>query len=529
MLTVSVEAWIGNAAAVLSGTWGAVSRRAHQSGYSRTTLSQHAQRVVQAVFNEQAGGISYETLWEDHERLRAENAALWQAWCEAEELGEAKQREFASASCAMGLSLTQIVMLLAIVLPSGAVPRRATVGRWVQQAGAQSSRLLAVLDRACQAWVLRLCLDEIFFHREPILMAVEPASMAWVAGQRGPDRTGDSWSEVITRWPCLEHVLADGGKGLERGVKLANATRQAQVQDPALPSTPPITMSLDVFHTQRELERVLHRQWSHAERQLEVASEAEAKVDQYKQRGRDARGVAGQSWRAWRKAERLFDEAVQADAAVAQINVALAWFDPDGTLWTRASAQAHLRQASEHLPGQPWNKVRRVLRDERTLSHLDRLHEQLTAAVSEPLLREASTRLWSVSEALRQAQGDRCVHLHHVVVLQQLVCQRLCAQWDAAYERVATLLQGAVRASSAVECVNSVGRMHQGRHRYLSQEMLDLKRVYWNCRTFHEGKRKGHCPYELLGLTLPTYDWWQLLQMNPDELEQKLSTQTVRA
>ena len=529
MLTLSVEAWIGNAAAVLSGTWGAVSRRARQSGYSRTILYHHAQRVVQAVFNEQAGGISYASLWEENERLRAENEALWQAWCEAEELSEATQREFASASCAMGLSLTQIVTLLAIVLPSGAVPSRATVGRWVQQAGEQASRLLAVLDRACQAWVLRLCLDEIFFHREPILMAVEPASMAWVAGQRGPDRTGESWAEVITRWPCLEHILADGGKGLARGVKVANDTRQAQGQDAALPSPSPITMSLDVFHTQRELERVLRRQWSQAERQLEVASEAEAKVAQYKQHGRDARGVAGQSWRAWRKAERLFDEAVQAEAAVAQINAALAWFAPDGTLWTRASAQAHLRQASEHLPGQPWNKVRRVLRDERTLRHLDRLHEQLSAAVSDPLLREALIRLWTVSEVLRQAEGAHRVHLHPVVVLQQRVCQRLCTQWDTAYERVATLLQGAVRASSAVECVNSVMRMHQGRHRYISQGMLNLKRVYWNCRTFHEGKRKGHCPYDLLGLTLPTYDWWQLLQIRPEELEQQLLTQNVRA
>jgi hypothetical protein len=162
MVTLAVEAWIGNAAAVLSGTWGAVSRRARQSGYSRTTLYQHAQRVGQAVFNEQAWGIRYETLWEDHERLRAENAALWPAWVEAEDLCEAKQRAFAAASCAMGLSLSQIVTLLAMVLPAGAVPSRATVGRWVQQAGEQASRLLAVLDRACQTWVLRLCLDEIF-------------------------------------------------------------------------------------------------------------------------------------------------------------------------------------------------------------------------------------------------------------------------------------------------------------------------------------------------------------------------------
>lgn len=148
-------------------------------------------------------------------RPRSENAALWQAWSEAKELSDAKQRKLASAGSAMGLSLTQVVTLLAIVLPSGGVPSRATVGHWVQQTGARSSRLLALLDRACQAWVLRLCLDEIFLHREPILMAVEPASMAWVAGQRGPDRRGESWAEVVKKWPCLQHVVADGGQGLE--------------------------------------------------------------------------------------------------------------------------------------------------------------------------------------------------------------------------------------------------------------------------------------------------------------------------
>ena len=32
MVTFAVEAWIGNAAAVLSGTWGGVTQRAKQSG-----------------------------------------------------------------------------------------------------------------------------------------------------------------------------------------------------------------------------------------------------------------------------------------------------------------------------------------------------------------------------------------------------------------------------------------------------------------------------------------------------------------
>src|SRR5215467_222987 len=253
---VPVETWIGNAAAVLSGAWGAVTRRAHHSGYSRTAVYIHARRVVQDVTSAHTGGLIYDALWQENERLKAENTALWQAWAEAEDLSEAKQRDLAGSGCAMGLSLSQIVTLLAIVLPLGAVPSRAMVGRWVQAAAAQAGRLLVVLDLACQARVRVLCLDEIFLHREPVLMAIEPHSMAWMAGQRGPDRRGESWCEVINHWPCLEHVIADGGQGLERGVKLANAARGAQGEVPETVSSPVITMGLDVFHTHRELERV---------------------------------------------------------------------------------------------------------------------------------------------------------------------------------------------------------------------------------------------------------------------------------
>jgi hypothetical protein len=106
--------------------------------------------VVEAVTNEQATGISYEALLAANERLKAENEALWQVWSEVEELSESKQREFASAGSAMGLSLSQIVVLLAIVLPRRLVPSRATVGRWVQQSAQQSRGILEVLDRACQ-------------------------------------------------------------------------------------------------------------------------------------------------------------------------------------------------------------------------------------------------------------------------------------------------------------------------------------------------------------------------------------------
>jgi hypothetical protein len=524
VLTLPVEEWIGNAAAVLSGAWGAVTRQSEQSGYSRTAIYTHATRVVQAVANEQAGGVSYEELWADNERLRAENEALWQAWAEAEDLSESKQRELASAGLAMGLSLTQIVILLAIVLPRHMVPSRATVGRWVHQSAQQSSSILRVLDRACRGLVLVLCLDEIFFHREPILMGVEPLSLSWLAGQRGPDRSGESWSQVIEQWPNLEHVIADGGQGLERGVKLANeARREAQELETDAPA--PITMGLDVFHTQREVERVLQRLWKRVEGQMEAAVKADAKVAQAKRRGQDPRGVAGHAGRAWRQAERLFDEAVQAQEAVEQINEALGWFDASGHLYAREQAQKQLDEAIPQLRGESWSKAKRMLKDARTLSHLDRLHEQLRLAVPEPMLREALIHLWYLSRLMKRAEGEDRVRLQEVVVLEQVFCGRLCTDWRAGYLKMDELLRQAVRASSAVEGVNSVVRMHQGRHRHVSQEMLDLKRLYWNCRVFREGKRKERSPYELLGLKLPTSDWWQLLQMDPKELEQKLLTQ----
>ena len=79
--------------------------------------------------------------------------------------------------------------------------------------------------------------------------------------------------------------------------------------------------------------------------------------------------MAGSAGRAWRKAERLFDEAVQAEEAVKQVETALLWLNAAGDLLSRGEAQEQLEKASEKLSGSPWSKGRRLLKDERTLSH----------------------------------------------------------------------------------------------------------------------------------------------------------------
>ena len=122
MCSLPVVTWIGNAATVVSGRWGAVSQRARDVKGSREAMYQQARRVEQAVAWEQAGGPSREELLAEHQRLRDDNRTLWELLDEAETFSQALQQQFAAAAAAMGLSLTQIVKLLAMMLPQRCVP-----------------------------------------------------------------------------------------------------------------------------------------------------------------------------------------------------------------------------------------------------------------------------------------------------------------------------------------------------------------------------------------------------------------------
>ena len=62
----------------------------------------------------------------------------------------------------------------------------------------------------------------------------------------------------------------------------------------------------------------------------------------------------------------------------------------------------------------------------------------------------------------------------------------------------------------------------------MTQGLLDLKRLYWNCRAFREGKRRGRCPYEHLGLKLPSYRFWDLLWMPTSPAGERSDPKSVK-
>ena len=95
-----------------------------------------AQKVHAAVAAEHSGGPSREELIQENQALREENTQLWNWLSLTIEFPLVKQHEFSAVALAMGLSLTQIAVLLALLLGAKAAPARSTVHRWVQAAAA---------------------------------------------------------------------------------------------------------------------------------------------------------------------------------------------------------------------------------------------------------------------------------------------------------------------------------------------------------------------------------------------------------
>jgi hypothetical protein len=347
-------------------------------------------------------------------------------------------------------------------------------------------------------------------------VVVEPTSLALLVGARTGDRSALAWQQALQPFAHLEFVVSDAAKGIAAGVAAVAAARLAQG------SGVPLAQGLDVFHTAQEARRVLAGPWRQAEAAWDEATAADTAVAATKQQGKDARGAAARARRAWERAEQALAAVERPEAAWQRVRAALAVFRPDGSLHDRASATAALEAALPDLAGPAWKKVRNFLRDPRCLAFLDRLHERLAAAEPDPPQRQGWVRRWW----LRQRRPEAAAQPPALALVDAVIRDRLLTpEEQRAYDRVAAVLATTVRASSAVEGINSVLRMQQCRHRRMTQGLLDLKRLYWNCRRLPTGRRRGHCPYELLGVALPSYDFWQLLRTPPEQLTQNVSTE----
>jgi hypothetical protein len=523
MCIVAPPPRLASASVVFFGQHGDVSHHAQQRGVSRQRLYREADSVVRDL---------------DDLARRQQVARLRQRLAETQTCLDELQAQrsqaavvptdvlahFASTAQAEGVSLPVARRLLAVLLGDDA-PSVATPGRLSHQAACRAAALLEVLDEHARPRARQAAADEIFFGRRPVLMVVEPESQCWLGGRLSVSRDGEQWAKELQQLPALEHLVRDGGKGLANGLARVNALRRQQQQ-------PVVTDQLDHFHTLREGRRGLRKTQARAERARARAEEADKKVARQDRQGQARTGYATVAVRKWQQAEAAFHQWERAEQALEQIRQALLPFTAAGELNSRQRATAAVEALASPLPGEHFDKFKRQLRQPETYSYLDRLQSQSEALPVTPEVREAVV----ASEGIRQVpqlvagEGARPGTLRGLLVVFSVL---IASAGQAGRQAVAALRQAlrcVGRASSCVEGLNSVLRMQQSRHRKVTQELLDLKRLYWNSRPFRTGRRQKTSPYQRLRVPLPPgLCWWQLLQLTPDQLRSLLSAQSVAA
>ncbi len=350
-------------------------------------------------------------------------------------------------------------------------------------------------------------------------MTVEPESLCWLGARYTETVTGEAWAQELGTLPNLEQVTRDGGKALSTGVALLSGQRQTQGQ-------PALVDQGDHFHALRGRGGNLYWYQVRARQALTKAEAAQEKLEECGRQGQ-ARGPAAASARAaWKRAEQAMDRWCVVERCWRRTKEAVTLFTSEGELNSRTHAAAVLAETLPQLPEQGFAKSKRALQKAEMLSYLDRVQQKIQALPFAEELKAAAVRQEGLRRRPELLRGEnaQAAAMRGVLLMCALVLSKAGALGEQAVAAVRDICRRACRASSLVECVNSVLRMQQARHRRLSQDLLDLKRLYWNCHRFRTGRRRGTTPYQRLGVPWPEGRWWEVLKITPELLQEKLST-----
>jgi hypothetical protein len=508
---------IGSAFFVCFGRYGDVSRFAEQEGVSRQWVYREAQQVAETLEGTHTRA-EIEGLRQENTALRAAVAELQRQLDVAVVLDEDKQAEFAGVGQACGVTLSQCHTLLDVLIQDKPLSR-ANLGRHTQALGEKAGALLKVFDEDARQRVREAAADEIYV-RDPVLMVVEQESLCWVCGRLSEEVSGAAWSQEFGLLPNMEQVARDGGTGLAKGVALQNAQRQEQGHKPLVEQG-------DHFHALWTGGVGLRRAEKRASSALAEAEEAEKALEKCARQGQKQTGPAARARHAWRQAEKAMDAWCDLERTWQQTKDALLLVTPEGALNTRAQAEAVLAQTLPQLPDSDFAKTKRQLQRPEMLNYLDRVEDQVQKLPLPEEVKQAAVR----QEALRRRpellkeETPQAAALRGVLLVCAVVLGKAGDAGPQAVAAVRDIFRRAYRASSLVECINSVLRMQQAQHRKMTQGLLDLKRLYWNCHTFQTGRRRHTTPYQRLGVPWPEgMRWWEVLKLTPEQLRQRLST-----
>ncbi len=351
--------------------------------------------------------------------------------------------------------------------------------------------------------------DEIFSNGQPNLLVVGNESLYIYALTRQDGRDGDTWGCVLLDMPASQQFASDAGKGLAAGAKVADLPQQ-----------------LDWDHLLRPLWGQVARLEKKAYAALGKIEEREALFAQSHTTKRLEQHLA-----KWEMLVSKADEIITRLDAFYQIarsvDDGFALIDLESGELTNAKQTTHRLQALGTQLGSWSGRIYQKL-----ATNLQNWSKPLFAYQGP--LRRALTPLQSeyghnaIAALCRIWQCEADLKRHRLSLPQQQKRQqvwdnsldeaytllgdtRLWQAWDA----LSTLLSRSWRGSMLAECVNSLLRPVLNRRKHTDQGCLELFRFLHNVRPFLRGKRAGHSPAQLVGISLPD-DPLSLLELAPE-------------
>jgi Transposase len=492
--------------------YGTVSRLAEEWRISRHFIYEVAERVREALDWRRAGRPAEDRAQEELEALGQRVREL-EADCEQLsgqlEVERARNRS-ARFRLLLELALAPVSEDKIVRCLEAAFGRdgRCSVGWVSEQLQRAGGAALAVMQgKEVSQAVEEMALDEIFRHRQPILMAVDPQTLLALVPQAAEDRKGETWQTVLEQYPNLKFVVSDQASGLLKGVQ----------------ETPQqIAHQYDLFHFKRELRRWLRSLEARCYEAMEQVEKARKLIDAPRLLS-SARIQAVIEYRQQAAALDLRLEAFD------WVELIVTYLEEQFEVYDQRRQKLRTRGAAEAAIDEVLGLLREVgvintkplistIEGARTglFTFFTVLEEKFEGMKiewrhiegSRQAVYEAVARCWYWRSRAHTSAWSQHQYLAALVGLEYW--QRRVENFSAVQREVYEALDRVVRASSAVECLNSLLRPYISVKKHLSQGFLALIALYWNTRPLKQ--RGNQTPFQLSGVDLGGDDWVDLIE-----------------
>jgi hypothetical protein len=350
-------------------------------------------------------------------------------------------------------------------------------------------------------------IDELFRHRQPILCVIDPQTLLATVPEAAENRKGETWQTVLDQYPNLEFVVSDQASGLRKGV---NNSRR------------PIAHQYDVFHFKREIGRWLRSQEARCYELMEQVEQARRLIDAPRLLS-SARVQARVEYR--QKAATLDDRLLAFD----WIELIVNYLYENLTAYDMRRKEIRTKAGAEAIIGEVLGLLKEVelINTKLLITMIEGARPGLLTflTVLEKKLQQVEVR-WryvtgsrpAVFNALASAwyhrpeahRSKRGQHAYLRALLGLRHWSRRIENFTEVQRQVYEALDQVVRASSAVECFNSLLRPYVSVKKHLSQGFLALIALYHNARPLQQ--RGDRSPLELAGVDLGDDDWVRLIE-----------------